>query len=108
MEVYCIVWCCHLLTVQESGDQSLSSFFLLFFFSCCYHSSIVLKNLKKKKTNLKKKEKKEAVILTAIQLFNCCLDKPLFCLKDFKLIPHFFNLVDVRALKRKISTAGIA
>lgn len=98
MKVYCIVRCCHLLTVQESGDQSLSSVFL--FFSCCYHSSIVLKK--------KKKKKKKAVILTAFQLFNCCLDKPLFCLKDFKLIPHFFNLVDVRALKRKISIAGIA
>lgn len=31
MKVYCIVWCCHLLTVQESGDQSLSSVFLFFF-----------------------------------------------------------------------------
>lgn len=46
MKVYCIVRCCHLLTVQESGDQSLSSVFL--FFSCCYHSSIVLKKKKKK------------------------------------------------------------
>lgn len=57
---------------------------------------------------LKKVIEKKAVMLTAFQLFNCCLDKPLFCLKDFKLILHFFNLVDVRALKRKISTAGIA
>lgn len=93
MKVYCIVWCCHLLTVQESGDQSLSSVFLFFFMLLSF-----LNCLKKKK----------AVISTAFQLFNCCSDKPLFCLKDFKLIPHFFNLVDVRALKRKISTAGIA
>lgn len=95
MKVYCIVWCCHLLTVQESGDQSLSSVFLFFFMLLSFLDCF-------------KKKKKKAVILTAFQLFNCCLDKPLFCLKDFKLIPHFFNLVDVRALKRKISTAGIA
>lgn len=95
MKVYCIVWCCHLLTVQESGDQSLSSVFLFFFMLLSFLDCL-------------KKKKKKAVILTAFQLFNCCLDKPLFCLKDFKLIPHFFNLVDVRALKRKISTAGIA
>lgn len=95
MKVYCIVWCCHLLTVQESGDQSLSSVFLFFFMLLSFLDCL-------------KKKKNKAVILTAFQLFNCCLDKPLFCLKDFKLIPHFFNLVDVRALKRKISTAGIA
>lgn len=94
MKVYCIVWCCHLLTVQESGDQSLSSVFLFFFMLLSFLNCL--------------KKKKKAVISTAFQLFNCCSDKPLFCLKDFKLIPHFFNLVDVRALKRKISTAGIA
>lgn len=75
MKVYCIVWCCHLLTVQESRDQSLSSVFF-------FHAVIIPRLFKKKK----------AVILTAFQLFNCCLDKPLFCLKDFKLIPHFFQL----------------
>lgn len=44
MKVYCIVWCCHLLTVQESGDQSLSSVFLFFFMLLSF-----LDCLKKKK-----------------------------------------------------------
>jgi len=50
MRVNCIVWSCHLLTVLESGDQSLSSVVFLFFI---FHAVIIPWLFKKEKKILK-------------------------------------------------------
>lgn len=54
MKAYHIVQCCHLLTVQESGDQSLTSVF----------HAVIIPWLFLKKKNIHKKIK--AVILTVV------------------------------------------